>query len=48
MKQNFVVSKKKNERRRDRVESVVLIDEILVLIDEILETVLLARIEDRS
>jgi hypothetical protein len=41
MKQDFVASKKKNEKRRDRVE-------LVVLIDEILETVFFARIEDRS
>jgi hypothetical protein len=41
MKQNFVVSKKKNEKRQNKVE-------LVVLIDEILETVFLARIEDRS
>jgi hypothetical protein len=41
MKQDFVVSKKKNEKRRNKVESVVLIDEIF-------ETVSLARIENKS
>jgi hypothetical protein len=41
MKQSFVVSKKKNEKRRNKIESIVFIDKIL-------EIVLLARIEDRS
>jgi hypothetical protein len=41
MKQNLVVSQKKNERDRNRVRTVVLIDEIL-------ETVLVIDIEDKS
>jgi hypothetical protein len=41
MKQNLVVSQKKNKRDKNRVRTVVLIDEIL-------ETVLVIDIEDKS
>jgi hypothetical protein len=41
MKQNLVASQKKNERDRNRVRTVVLIDEIL-------ETVFVIDIEDKS
>jgi hypothetical protein len=41
MKQNLVVSQKKNEKDRNRVRTIVLIDEIL-------ETVLFIDIEDKS
>jgi hypothetical protein len=41
MKQNIVVSKKKNEKRQDRIKSVVFINEIL-------EIVSLACIKDKS
>jgi predicted amidophosphoribosyltransferase len=40
MKQNLVVSQKKNEKDRNRVRTIVLIDEIL-------ETVLVIDIEDK-
>jgi hypothetical protein len=41
IKQNLVVSQKKNEKDRNRVR-------IIVLIDEIFETVLVIEIEDKS
>jgi hypothetical protein len=41
MKQNFVVLKKKNEKRRNKIE-------LVVLINEILKIVFLACIENKS
>jgi hypothetical protein len=40
MKQNLVVSQKKNEKDKNRIR-------IVVLIDEILETVFVINIEDK-
>jgi hypothetical protein len=41
MKQDFVISKNKNEKRRDKIE-------LIVLINEILQIISLARIENKS